>query len=167
MSTFVTVGNGEQSFGRLLEEIARMAAAGALPGPVLVQHGNTPFSSTYCEAVAFLGRAEFDQMIEQRDLLISHGGATVLQGARAGKVPVVMPRRAKYDEVIDDHQLDFSLALERAGKIVVAQEPKDLASAIEKALRLQRERDQVPAAEPRLISLVRAVLDQWAGESAA
>jgi UDP-N-acetylglucosamine transferase subunit ALG13 len=168
LSTFVSVGNGEQPFLRLLGEVDRLAAAGALPMPVLVQHGSTPFASRHCQCEAVLDRPVFDQALASAELVITHGGATVLQGVRAGKVPVVMPRRQMFGEVVDDHQVDFAGSLEQAGKAVVAAGPEDLAGAVERALGLQRQRacDHVDAGEPPLLGIVRRILEDWSRKPA-
>ncbi len=48
-----------------------------------------------------------------------------------------MPRRAKYGEHVDDHQLDFARALAETGKVVIAEKPEDLIAAIEEAKKRQ------------------------------
>ena len=58
MSTFVTIGNSLDPFPRLLDEVSRLAAAGLLPPPVVVQCGNTPFVSEHCEVHRFFDRGK-------------------------------------------------------------------------------------------------------------
>ncbi|MEO7653207.1 MAG: glycosyltransferase [Bryobacteraceae bacterium] len=168
MSTFVSVGNGEQPFTRLLAEVDRLAAEGRLPLPVIVQHGSTRFASSHCECVAFFERPDFDKALGGATLLITHGGATVLQGVRAGRVPVVMPRRAVHGEVVDDHQVDFAASLEAAGKVMVAAAPEDLAGAISRALdlQIQRENTRMVSAEAPLLGMVRRILEDWSHKPA-
>jgi UDP-N-acetylglucosamine transferase subunit ALG13 len=132
------VGNAKQSFSRLLDEVARLAHL--LPQPVVVQHGMTPFSIHDCEAIPFVGMSEFEQLVVEAELLIMHAGAgAVIHAVRAGKVPVLMPRRAKYGEHVDDHQVEFAKALEAAGRVVLAHEPIQLGDAVRRALEMQHE----------------------------
>ena len=56
---------------------------------------------------------------------------------QAGKVPVIMPRRAHLGEHVDDHQLEMAQALERAGKVAVAREAAELPDAVKRALMMQ------------------------------
>ena len=98
MSTFVSVGNCRQSFARMLGRIAEIANGSIMPHPVYVQHGHTPFSGSSCIATPFLTRDEFDVRLVAASLVLSHGGMTSLQAIRAGKVPVVMPRQARYGQ---------------------------------------------------------------------
>jgi UDP-N-acetylglucosamine transferase subunit ALG13 len=138
VSTFVSVGNATQPFRRLLAEVACLAAV--LPQPVVVQHGLTPFKSNICQAVPFVNMSEFECLVAEANLLILHAGAgSVIHAVRAGKVPVVMPRRARYGEHVDDHQLEFAQTLAITGRLVVAEEPEQLREAVHQALAMQKE----------------------------
>lgn len=137
MSTFVSLGNALQPFARLLEGIGRLAAR--LPQPVIVQHGHTPFHDGACLPAPFLGMDEFIEHIHNADLLIMHAGAgSIMHAVEAGKVPVVMPRRAVFGEHVNDHQVEFAQALAEAGKVVMANTPDDLAHAVEEAMARQK-----------------------------
>jgi UDP-N-acetylglucosamine transferase subunit ALG13 len=137
LSTFVSLGNALQPFARLLEAIDRLAPR--LPQPVIVQHGHTPFHNGACRPVPFLGMNEFIGHIHDADLLIMHAGAgSIMHAVEAGKVPVVMPRRAAFGEHVNDHQVEFAQALADAGKVVMANTPDDLAHAVEEAMARQK-----------------------------
>lgn len=162
MSTFVTVGSALEPFPRLLGEIARLARAGCLPRPVIVQHGNTPFQCADCVAKAFVERAEFQDHIRQAQLVITHGGLTLVHALHHGKVPVVMPRRGCYGEHVDDHQVQFSQARAEAGEVLLALEPVDLLDAVRRALAIQSSPERQPRkpAEPPLIGEIRSLLNK-------
>lgn len=138
MSTFVSVGNAKQPFPRLLAEVERIGFA--LPHPIVVQHGVTLFDSNTCLKVPFVDMSTFERLVAEADLLIIHAGAgSVIHALRAGKVPVVMPRRAMYGEHIDDHQLEFAQTLAKAGRLVLAEDPDQLLMVVHQALAMQRE----------------------------
>ncbi len=167
MSTFVSVGNALQPFTRLLEGVSRIAAQ--LPQPVVVQHGHTPFSDHACQLVPFLGMEEFIRHIHSADLLIMHAGAgSVIHAIEAGKVPVVMPRRAAFGEHVNDHQVELAQALAETGKVVAAERPEDLGKAIRVAQECQSELRRTPGAgsaanvEPHMVKLLRQVLAEYA-----
>jgi UDP-N-acetylglucosamine transferase subunit ALG13 len=163
MSTFVSVGNCHQSFARMLARIAEMADGSTMPHPVYVQHGHTPFSGVGCVATPFLTRDEFDARLADASLVLVHGGATALQAVRNGKVPVVMPRQARYGEHIDDHQREFARSLATEGLAVVAEEPDDLSAAIASALAAQAARagTRKTGEQPPLVRLIAEALTQW------
>jgi UDP-N-acetylglucosamine transferase subunit ALG13 len=160
VSTFVSVGNSSQPFPRLLEKVAELAPH--LPQPVTVQCGKSPFMSSTCAVRPLLGMDEFAQSVADAKLVVLHAGAgSIIHAARAGKIPVVMPRRARYGEHVDDHQVDLALELEKSGKVIVALEPEDLDAAITRALA----RTPVPAGDEQgsvMVALVRECLEAYA-----
>lgn len=123
---------------RLLDGISRLA--NQLPGPVIVQHGHTPFHDAACQTVPFLGMHEFIDHIHNAELLIMHAGAgSIMHAVEAGKVPVVMPRRAALGEHVNDHQVELAEALAETGKVVVANTSDDLARAVNEAMAKQKQ----------------------------
>ena len=134
--TFVTVGNATVGFRRLLDAVEDLAARRLLPAPLVIQSGNNPdFVSRHGQVRSFFGMAEFEDHIARARLVISHAGAgTVLHAMAAARVPVVMARRARYGELVDDHQVEFVEYLARAGRVIPAWEPADLPEAVRVAL---------------------------------
>ena len=160
VSTFVSVGNATQPFTRLLDEVAQLLLK--LPQPVVVQHGVAPFLSQGCVALPFVTMTEFECLICESELLILHAGAgSVIHAMRAGKVPVVMPRRAIYGENVDNHQIEFARTLGETGRLVVADEPAQLEEAVRRALELQRG-DGLVAVATSMVGLVDKTLAGYA-----
>jgi UDP-N-acetylglucosamine transferase subunit ALG13 len=161
VSTFVSVGNATQPFSRLLDEVARLALT--LPRPVIVQHGETPFLPDVCKVISFVEMSEFERLVAEAELLILHAGAgSLIHAIRAGKVPVVMPRRAEYGEHVDDHQIEFARALAAAGRVVVAYQPAQLGDAVRRALALQRSAGKVVADASVMLRLLDETLAGYA-----
>jgi UDP-N-acetylglucosamine transferase subunit ALG13 len=133
--TFVTVGNATQPFARLLDAVERLAIAGALPAPVVVQSGHNPrFVSRVCVVRPFLKMEEFEARVASATLIIAHAGAgTLVHALAAGRRPVVMPRRSMYGEHVDDHQAALVQRLAAEGRVIPAWEPADLGPAAEAA----------------------------------
>lgn len=158
VSTFVSVGNATQPFTRLLEAVCELAPQ--LPQPVFVQFGAAhAFACPSCTGVAFLEMGEFEQRVSAAELLILHAGAgSVIHAVRAGKTPVIMPRRASLGELVDDHQLEFAHELEKTGKVIVAHDVAALAQAAVSALQRQRLSGKAVDGEPPLVGMVRHAL---------
>lgn len=159
--TFVTVGNATHGFRRLLEAVESLKANGLLGNePVFIQSGNAPdFRSHYCEHRPFLSIELFQQWMDKADIIISHGGCgTLLHAVRLGKVPVVMPRRKKYGEHVNDHQLQLVQALTSEGRIIPAYEPEDLPAAIAESR--HRNAQPVPPPPSQMISLVSQAIEE-------
>lgn len=137
LSTFVSVGNAIQSFHRLLNEVIRLESI--LPKPLIIQYGHTLFNSDGSKAVQFLAMSEFERLVFEAKLLIFHAGAgSVMHAVHAGKIPVVMARRSVFAEHVDDHQVEFADALEKAGRVIVAHDVTDLATAVQQAINIQQ-----------------------------
>jgi UDP-N-acetylglucosamine transferase subunit ALG13 len=133
---FVTVGNQHTRFMRLLTGVDRLAGEGVFGGePVVIQSGHNPdFHPQYCIAQAFFNMDEFHQKVREASAVVCHAGAGTLSAVlRTGKTPVVVPRRLKYNEILDDHQLELLDAFAARGLVVAALEIESLAEALREA----------------------------------
>jgi UDP-N-acetylglucosamine transferase subunit ALG13 len=153
---FATVGNATQGFGRLIRAVDAWVAKGLAEGqPVFIQTGHSrEIIPQHCHWLAFLPMDEFDWRLRSARLVISHGGCgTVLQAIRLGKVPVVMPRRKKHQEHVNDHQMQLVQVLASEGYVVPAYEAGELPGAIAAAMnRGDPSPDRSPAPMLRLIT---------------
>ncbi len=160
MSTFVSVGNAHQPFTRLIDAVTSIAHA--LPQPVMIQHGHTPFASVECAGVTFFDIPAFESAVSEAEVLILHAGAgSVIHALGAGKAPVVMARRAEFGEHVDDHQVEFARELALTGRVVVVEHIADLKTAIARARTLPA---AVVRPEPPVVEMVAAILTDVAGK---
>lgn len=141
VGTFVTLGSHDQAFTRLLHSANAAAAAGILPAPVTVQVGQTPpLPNAVVEQLAYVSPTDFQQRVASARLVVSHGGDGAMSTAlRAGKRPLVMPRRAGLGEHVDDHQAELVEKFKSLGLIEVVE--GDITSA---GVRATYERATVP-----------------------
>jgi UDP-N-acetylglucosamine transferase subunit ALG13 len=162
---FVTVGNVTQHFRRLLDAIDQMSASGMLKQqPVIIQSGsNSYFDSRYCVKRDFFPPDEYRKLIDDAQVIVCHGGAGTLHHVfQAGKVPVVMPRRRKYGEHVDD-QYQLVKALAEAGRVIAAFEPAELADAISRA---DSQRICPPTSPAQAIQLIENAINELCTSSA-
>ncbi len=133
---FVAVGNPHNPSMRTLEAVEKMAAEGFFgEEPVVIQSGHNPdFRPKVCRAVPFMDMEEFGRHISEARIVICHAGAGSLSHViGTGKTPVVVPRRLKYGEHIDDHQMELLEAFASKKLLVPAYEVEDLPAAIKEA----------------------------------
>jgi UDP-N-acetylglucosamine transferase subunit ALG13 len=133
---FVTVGTLRQPFSRLLNAVEELASGGFFGDEsVFIQTGHNPqFKSQRCECRNFTSIDEFKELMQKASIVISHAGqGTISHSLRGGKMPVIMPRRHKYKEHIDDHQLELASAMAEQRLIIPAYEVQELRSAIQQA----------------------------------
>lgn len=135
---FVTVGTHEQPFDRLVRAVDGLVADGTITEPVFMQTGYCTYAPEHCEWARFVPASEMRGRMEAADVVITHGGpSSFIEAMAAGKVPVVVPRRAEFGEHVNDHQVDFVREVtERKSGIVPVYDFADLAAAIEEARRI-------------------------------
>jgi UDP-N-acetylglucosamine--N-acetylmuramyl-(pentapeptide) pyrophosphoryl-undecaprenol N-acetylglucosamine transferase len=126
----VLVGTMPFPFTRLVERLRRIIPAGA---EVLWQIGSTPGDGLRA-ARASLAPEELREAVSQADVVVAHGGiGSTLDALDAGRLPVLVPRRRRFGEHVDDHQAGMARALDRRG-IAIAREAGELTWAdIERA----------------------------------
>lgn len=129
---FVTVGTHEQPFNRLLEEMDNLVKNGDIKEEVIIQTGFSTYEPKYCKWQKLFPYNEMLKNVEDADLVITHGGpSSFIMPLQIGKIPIVVPRQKKYNEHVNDHQVEFSKAVaERQGNIIVVENVKDLKKVI-------------------------------------
>lgn len=112
-----------------------LTALGSLPGDELVvQHGPGRPPPNAAQAVPWMTFAEIAEHMERAEHVVSHAGAgTILCAARAGQVPIVFPRLERFDETVDDHQLELARRLAEDGRLIVVESAAELAAAVASA----------------------------------
>lgn len=114
---FVTVGTDSHDFSRLVKKVDEISKD--LDEKFIVQLGNTNYKPENCKFFRFLPKKKFEKYIERADTIITHAGVgSIMTCLKYGKKPIVIPRRKKYGEHINDHQLDIAKKLDKEGKII-------------------------------------------------
>jgi|GEM_PF-3011550 len=81
--------------------------------------------------VAEVAKNQYDDYFRQASAIIGHAGiGTISMAMRLNKPLLVMPRLAKYGEVVHDHQVDIAEKFGSAGHILVAQDELKLPQKI-------------------------------------
>lgn len=115
----VVLGTQDKQFPRLLTKIEEMISSKKIKDKVVVQAGNTKFSSDKMEIFDFIPMDKFRDLVESADLIITHGGVgTILDGLRKGKKVIAVPRLACYGEHVNDHQVQIISEFSEAGYII-------------------------------------------------
>lgn len=107
----------------MLIEIERLIKTGIITDTVIAQIGNTKFETDLEDSkmhlIEFTTQREMDAIIENADLIITHGGvATIIQAVNLGKKVIAVPRLKKYKEHVNDHQLQIIENFDASGYII-------------------------------------------------
>lgn len=130
---FVTLGTQDKKFKRLLDDIQKEIDRGIIKEEVIVQSGFTKFESKDMKIFDLLDKDDFDKYIKACDLLITHGGVgSILTGLKNNKKVIACPRLSKYQEHINDHQIQIIEKFSQAKYLLAYNEGDNLESVINK-----------------------------------
>lgn len=156
----VTVGTDHHRFDRLIGWVDAWAADHP-DVTVLVQHG-TATAPTHAEGVVMLGYDDLVAEMARADVVVAQGGpATIMDARSVGHRPVVIPRRAHLDEVVDDHQVAFTAWMSEKDLVWKADTEEEVRAELDLAL-AQPDRVRIPpdtGAATDTIDAFRAVVD--------
>lgn len=129
---FVTVGTHEQGFERLIKKVDDLVRDGKIKEDVIMQIGFTQYKPKYCKYQKLFPYSKMKEMVQKARIVITHGGpASFIMALQEGKIPIVVPRMAKYNEHVNDHQLNFVIAVkERYNNIIVIENIGELQKII-------------------------------------
>lgn len=105
----ITAGTTQYKFDRLDKIALRMSKD--YPKQVIIYQSNTTRmkSNKNLRVEKEINFSAFLQIMEKAKIIITHGGpATIFLCLKYGKVkPIIIPRRKKYQEHVNDHQYYF------------------------------------------------------------
>lgn len=129
---FVTVGTHEQQFNRLIKEIDRLKKDGEIKEEVFIQTGYSTYTPQYCKWKKMLPYDDMQKLTDEARIVVTHGGpSSFLAPLQKGKIPVVVPRKKKYDEHVNDHQVEFvEMVSSRKQNIIPVYDIKELGSVL-------------------------------------
>jgi UDP-N-acetylglucosamine transferase subunit ALG13 len=119
-----------QGFDRLIKKMDEIA--GQIDEEVIMQIGNTSYKPRNAKHFRSLDSFQEIQVLN-RDarVVVSHGGAGAFITALEQGTPVIaVPRLKRFNEHVDDHQLELVNALAKEGKITAVYDIEELENAL-------------------------------------
>ena len=111
---FVTLGNHFQSFDRLIKKVDEIAFH--IPHEILVQRGYSGYRPQHTKHFDFVPINTAMEYIKTSELVISHAGiGTIILCKEYGIPLLIFPRRKKYGEHSNDHQMEIAKAIGERG----------------------------------------------------
>jgi beta-1,4-N-acetylglucosaminyltransferase len=103
-------------FDRLVREIDRISTN--ISEDIIMQIGNTKYEPKNVKYYRFVTEDQINKLYNDARIIICHAGVgTILSSLLRNKLVIVVPRRMKYGEHVDDHQLEIAKELEKDGII--------------------------------------------------
>jgi len=126
---FVSLGTQDKPFYRLLEALEEAD----IKDRIVVQAGFTDFVSKKMEIHTYLDKDEFNNYLNEADIIIAHGGVgTITNALNLGKKIIACPRLSKYGEHQNDHQLQIVVVLYKQNYILRWLDGDDIEDVIKK-----------------------------------
>jgi UDP-N-acetylglucosamine transferase subunit ALG13 len=123
---FLTVGT-QFPFDRLVKAVDDVLGKRLIDEEIFAQIGETSYKPHNFESVASLEKKVFDERLKEASEIIGHAGmGTIRMALDHDKPLLVMPRRRKYGEVVNDHQVAIAQKFEELGHVLVAYQEEDL-----------------------------------------
>lgn len=129
---FVTVGTHEQQFNRLVQMIDELKRDSVIQEEVLIQTGYSTYEPKYCEWQQWVPYPKMIKNVDKARVIITHGGlSSFIMPLQVGKTPIVVPRKADFEEHVNDHQVKFARNVsKRMGTIIDVEDIETLGDII-------------------------------------
>ena len=131
---FVTVGTHEQPFNRRVKTVDELKRDGIIAEDVIMQTGFSTYEPKYCQWSKLIPYQQMIKNVEDARIVITHGGpASFIMPLQIGKTPIVVPRQHRFDEHVNDHQVEFARNVaKRMGTIIPVEDISTLGDVIKK-----------------------------------
>lgn len=147
-SVVVTVGSSRYGFRRLVDRVQAVVPSTV---EVVWQTGTTAVNHRGVSAQPSIAWAELHARMAAADVVVSHAGVgSALDVLRAGRCPVLAPRRVARGEHVDDHQTELAEELGRRGLAVVADAWRITRDDLERAAAIDVRRTDLASVADRL-----------------
>lgn len=105
---FVILGSQKFQFDRLLKRIDLLIEMGIIKDEVIAQIGSSNYVPINYKYERFIDKDKFNSYIENSNLIITHGGTGgIITSVKMEKRVIAVPRLAKYNEAVDNHQKEI------------------------------------------------------------
>ncbi len=154
---FVIVGTDTHPFNRLLEWVDEAIEKKIIKDRVIAQIGNSTYKPKNYEYSHFFSYEDMKKLLKKSKLIIAHAGAgTVIDALSLNKKLIVVPRRKKFNEHTDDHQVELAKLLAKEKKCVVAFSKKEFFESIE---RIRNDKIDIKVKKPKgIINEIKKVI---------
>lgn len=124
---FVTVGTQKFAFNRLLKMVDDCVIKKNISEKVICQSGYSTYKPKAITTISFLKVKQYNKYIEDASVIITHAGVgTILKAKEYNKPIIVVPRLKKYNEHVDDHQVQIADGFSKKGLVYKCNDEMDL-----------------------------------------
>ena len=115
----ILLGTQDKPFTRLLKTVDKAIDDGFIKEKVVAQVGFTKYSSKNIKTFDLIPKEEYEQIISEADLIITHAGVgSILTGLKKNKKVIAAARLKEYGEHTNNHQLEILNEFYKKGYIL-------------------------------------------------
>ena len=159
---FVTVGTHYLGFDRLIKKMDEIA--GKMDEEVIAQIGSTKYIPKNMVYFKFAkDENEILELCEKARIIVSHGGAgSILTILNYMKPALIVPRFKKFNEHIDDHQLELAEVYKKERKLIVIYDVENIETALKEVVNLDFKKNKK---EKKLINFLKNLIEKMENEN--
>jgi UDP-N-acetylglucosamine transferase subunit ALG13 len=155
---FVTVGTHTQPFNRLLQKIDELVEKGIIKEKVIAQIGYATYKPRNYEYFTFTSEEKILELNKKARLIITHAGVgSIITALWFEKSIIVVPRLKKFNEHINDHQIQIAKAFEKEEKVLACYDIKDLEKII---IMARKFRPRIKKEKSKIFNIIKNFLEE-------
>ncbi len=156
---FVTVGTHTKGFDRLIKSMDELARS--IDEQVVIQWGSSSYKPVFAENFQWASSGQIEQFTRDARVVVGHAGSGTIIVSLLNKKPLVLvPRLQRFNEHIDDHQLQLAKVLSDEGKAVIVLNPT--VTALKEAISSAVEQKTKIEGSSQLVRYLQLRLSKWA-----
>lgn len=159
---FVTVGTHYLGFERLIKKMDQITSR--IDEEVIAQIGSTKYIPKNMTYFTFIeDENEILELYKKARIIVSHAGAgSILTILKYNKSLIVVPRLKKFNEHIDNHQLELTETLKKEKKFEVIYDVKNLEVALKKTV---TSNCKINKKEKKLVNFLKKIIETIENEN--
>jgi len=156
----ITLGTQDKKFYRLLDAVQKQINNKNIKDRVVVQAGcSSDFKSDEMEIFDLIPMEEFDKLISECDILITHGGVgSIISGLKNNKKVIAAPRLKEYGEHTNNHQLQIINNFSKEGYILSLDNLDELDKILKKLQKFKPKKYK--SNTDNFVSLIEKLIDE-------
>ena len=116
---YITLGTQGTDFSRCLKMVEQLIEDRNIKEEVIAQVGATKYRPKGIKCFEFVDESDYQKYIQAADVIITHAGSGALFSCiKKGKKTIAIARLSKYNEMVDDHQIELVSKLTNEGYIL-------------------------------------------------
>jgi len=149
----VSVGTHTQPFNRLLEKIDELIGKGILKEKLIAQIGNSTYVPKNYEYFTFVSEKKIQELNKKANIIITQAGAgSIITALKYKKKIIVVPRLKKFNEHVNDHQVQIAKIFEKQRKVLVCYDINDLDKILRK---IKKFKPKFKNEKPKMLKIIK------------